>query len=382
MNTKRNLFWLAIITLSATWMSACKGTADMKPSMPVPVNLYEVKQEEAVFYDQYPGNIVALNEVQLRSEVSGFITGIFFEEGQPVHKGQKLYVIEQSKYSAAYAHAEANLEIAKANYEKTKKDADRYSKLGEQGMTTKQRVEYSETDLENAKNQVTVAESELKRAGTDMTHTTITAPFDGTIGISMVKLGTFISAGQTQLNTISSDDPIAVDFAISEKEIGRFMNLKQQKLDKSDSLFTIVLPDKSVYPYSGSIELFDRAVDPQTGTLKVRLKFPNPKRAIRAGMTCTARVLNRNPDKLVVIPYKAVVEQMGEYFVYAVEQDTARQHKITLGAQIGNRIIVTSGLNPGEKIVLDGIQKLKNGAAVMLAPPADPKAVDPKAAKK
>jgi membrane fusion protein (multidrug efflux system) len=372
MNTKRNLFWLAIFTLSAIWMSACKGPAGNKPNMPVPVNLYEVQQEEAVYFDQYPGNIVALNEVQLRSEVSGFITGISFEEGQPVRKGQKLYVIEQSKFSAAYAQAEGNLQIAKANYEKTKKDAERYNKLGEQGMTTKQRVEYSETDLENAKNQVTVAEAGLQRAGNDLTHTIITAPFDGTIGISMVKLGTFITGGSTQLNTISSDDPIAVDFAISEKEIGRFMALKQLKFNKTDSLFTIVLPDKTIYPYSGSIELFDRAVDPQTGTLKIRLKFPNAKRMVRAGMTCMVRVLNRNADKMVLIPYKAVVEQMGEYFVYVVEQDTARQHKVAVGAQVNNKVIIMSGVNPGEKVVVDGIQKLKNGVAVQLTPPVDP----------
>ncbi len=372
MNTKRNLFWLVLFTLSTIWMSACKGPADNKPNMPVPVNLYEVQPEEAVYFDQYPGNVVALNEVQLRSEVSGFITAISFEEGQPVRKGQKLYVIEQSKYSAAYAQAEGNLQVAKANYEKTKKDAERYSKLGEQGMTTKQRVEYSETDLENAKNQVAIAEAGLQRAGNDLTHTVITAPFDGTIGISMVKLGAFITAGSTQLNTISSDDPIAVDFVVSEKEIGRFMALKQIKFNKMDSLFTIVLPDKTIYPYSGSIELFDRAVDPQTGTLKIRLKFPNAKGLIRAGMTCSVRVLNRNSNKTVLIPYKAIVEQMGEYFVYVVEQDTARQHKVAVGAQVSNKVVIMNGLNPGEKIVVDGIQKLKNGVAVQLAPPVDP----------
>jgi len=339
---------------------------------PIPVNLYEVKQEQAVYDDLYPGNIVALNEVELRSEVNGFITGIFFQEGQPVRKGQKLYEIEHSKFNAAYTQAEANLQIAKANYEKAKSDADRYNKLGEQGMATKQRVEYSETDLQNAKNQVASAEAEVVRASTDLRHAIIIAPFDGTIGISMVKMGAFITAGQTQLNTISSDDPIAVDFVINEKEISRFMALKQQKSNTTDSLFTITLPDKSIYPFPGSIELFDRAVDPQTGTLKIRLKFPNTKRSIRAGMSCNVRVLNRNPDKLTLIPYKSVTEQMGEFFVYVVEKDTAKQHKVLLGAPVNDKIIILNGLNPGEQIVVDGVQKLKNGSAVQLAPPVDP----------
>ncbi|HVD98482.1 MAG TPA: efflux RND transporter periplasmic adaptor subunit [Cytophagaceae bacterium] len=369
MSTRRNIFWIALLNLSFLWMVSCKGPADNKPMGPVPVSMQEVKQEEAVYYDQYPGNIVALNEVQLRSEVNGFITGIFFQEGQRVSKGQKLYVIEQSKFEAASAQANANLQIAKANYEKAKNDADRYNKLGEQGMATKQRVEYSATDLENAKSQVAVAEAEVLKTSTDLRHATIIAPFDGTIGISMVKLGAFVTAGQTQLNTISSDDPVAVDFVISEKEIGRFNQLKESKTAKTDSLFTIALPDKTIYPYPGTIEFFDRAVDPQTGTLKIRLRFPNAKRQIRTGMSCNVRVLNRNPEKLALIPYKAVTEQMGEFFVYVVEKDTAKQQKVTLGAPVNDRVIILNGLMPGQQIVVDGVQKVKNGSAVMTAPP-------------
>ena len=379
MNMKRSLSGWAMITLGALGMISCSAPTENKMGGPVPVNIQEVKQEQAMYYDVYPGNIVALNEVQLRSEVNGFISAIFFKEGQTVRKGQKLYEIEQAKFTAAYAQADASLQIAKVNYEKAKNDADRYGKLGEQGMATKQRVEYSEVDLQNAKSQVAAAEAALQRAGTDLQHATITAPFDGTIGISQVKLGAFITAGSTLLNTVSSDDPIAVDFVIGEREIGRFNQLRQQPFSSRDSVFTIVLPDKTIYSYPGAIELFDRAVDPQTGTLKVRLRFPNGQRNIRAGMSCNVRVQNKNPQQLPIIPYKAVTEQMGEFFVYVVEQDTARQHKVTLGSPVSDRIIILSGLNAGEKIVVDGVQKLKNGSAVQLAPPVDPTAA---AAKK
>ncbi|MFL5729216.1 MAG: efflux RND transporter periplasmic adaptor subunit, partial [Cytophagaceae bacterium] len=193
--------------------------------------------------------------------------------------------------------------------------------------------------------------------------------FDGTIGISSVKMGTFLTAGQTILNTISSDDPMSVDFVINEKEITRFMQLKEHKITKGDSLFTILLPDKSVYPYPGEIELFDRAVDPQTGTLRVRLRFPNPKRMLKAGMSAEVRVLNTTGREVVQIPYKAVTEQMGEFFVYVVERDTARQHKIMLGPPIGTNVIVFTGLNEGEKIVVEGIQKLKEGSPVQVGAP-------------
>ncbi len=363
MNTKIKI-GTTITTVAAIGMFSCSTPSEVKTAAPVPVTMEEVKQETVVYHDLYPGNVVALNEVQIRSEVNGFISAIFFQEGQTVRKGQKLYEIEQEKFAAAYAQADANLQIARVNFEKAKNDAERYNRLGEQGMATKQKVEYSEVDFQNARSQVAAAEAQLQRAATDLKHATITAPFEGTIGISQVKLGAFISAGQTLLNTISSDDPIGVDFVISEREIGRFNLLKKQPSAVRDSLFSIVLPDKTIYPYPGSIELFDRAVDPQTGTLKIRLRFPNLQHSIRAGMSCNVRVLNKNATRQAVIPYKAVTEQMGEFFVYVVSQDTARQQKVVLGTPVNNRVIIREGLTEGQKIVVDGIQKLKNGIAV------------------
>jgi membrane fusion protein (multidrug efflux system) len=369
MNSKINLLgFTAIVGLSILTFSCQKPTPPPPPG-PVPVNLIEVTEQQATYFDVYPGNTIARNEVELRSEVSGFITGFYFQEGQPVKKGQKLYEIEQSKYSASLSQAEANLQIAKANLEKAQNDAERYNRLSQQGMTTQQRLEYSQTDLKTANAQVLVAEAQVKSAATDFRHSIITAPFDGTIGFSLVKLGAFITAGQTQLNTISSDDPIAVDFVIGEKEINRFIQLKDKRVSKLDSTFTIILPDNSRYPFSGRIELLDRAVDPQTGTLKVRLTFPNPKRILKTGLSVKVRVININEDKLPVVPYKAVTEQMGEFFVYVIEKDTARQHKVRLGPAIKENIVIFEGLTPGEKVVVDGVQKLRDGAAVMIAPP-------------
>jgi membrane fusion protein (multidrug efflux system) len=365
----KNLLALLITICSVIWISSCTSPASNPPGGAVPVNLQEVKFEQATYFDQYAGNIVALNEVELRSEVNGFITGIFFQEGQPVRKGQKLYEIEHSKFAAAYSQADANVQIAKANLEKATKDSERYSQLGQQGMATKQRLDYVQTDVENAKMQVISAEAERTRANTDLEHAIIVAPFDGTIGFSLVRMGTFVSAGQTLLNTISSDDPIAADFSISQKEISRFINLKQQKVNRGDSLFTLVLPDETIYPYSGQIEVFDRAVDPQTGTLKIRLKFPNVKHELKAGMGVNVRVINKNAKAVALVPFKAVTEQMGEFFIYVVEKDTARQHKVKIGPPVRDKVIVFSGLNPGEQIVVEGIQKLRDGTAVQIGAP-------------
>jgi len=367
MDMNRNLLSGAFLLVgSAILTFSCKGPAPNMQATNVPVNLQKVNFEDAVYHSFYPGNVVALDEVEISSEVSGFITDISFQEGQLVRRGQKLYEIEQSKYAASNAQAEANVKIAKANLEKAKNDAKRYSELGQRGMATQQKLEYSATDLENAENQLAVAEAELLRAKTDLRHATIYAPFDGTIGISLVKKGAFVTGGQTRLNTISSNDPIAVDFVISEKEINRFLELEKRKVSKTDSLFTIVLPDGSVYSHPGKILFLDRAVDRQTGTLKVRLTFPNNQRSLRAGMSCNIRVENKNASKLPVIPQKSVTEQMGEFFVYVVSQDTARQRKIKPGPVIGHNIVIYDGLSEGEDIVVDGVQKLRDGSAVVI----------------
>jgi len=367
MNKKLTIGIYGIISILVA--ASCSGPAQ-NGMLPTPsVKIDTVEMTDPVYFDMYPGNIIALNQVDLNSEVSGFITDIDFQEGQQVRQGQKLYEIEKSKYYAAFISAEASVKIAKANLDKVKKDSERYQQLNQKGMTTQQRLDYSETDVETAQSQLSSAEANLLRARTDLTHATITAPFDGTIGISMVKKGTFVVGGQTKLNTVSSNNPIAVDFVISEKEINRFLKLEQKKLSKYDSLFTIVLPDKSIYPYPGKILFLDRAVDRQTGTLKVRLQFPNSNKALRDGMSCKIKVENKNADKVIVIPNKSVVEQMGEYFVYVVNQDTAKQHKVQIGPVVGKNIIIYDGLHEGETFVVEGIQKLRDGVAVETGTP-------------
>jgi membrane fusion protein (multidrug efflux system) len=365
-------------------MTACKGPAPAQNpgATAVPVKVYRVQLEAAAYLDRYPGTLTAQNEVQLNSEVNGFITGVFFQEGEPVRRGQKLYEIERNKFAAAYEQAEASLAIARANREKAQRDAERYTRLNAANAVAKQRFDYALTDLENAKQQVSLADAQRKGAGTDLKHAVITAPFAGTIGISQVKRGTFITAGQTGLNTVSSDDPIAVDIAVSEKDMGRFVAWQAQPAAPGDSLFTIGLPDNTVYPFPGRLQLVDRAVDPQTGTIRVRLLFPNGQRTLRSGMSCNLRVRNNAGGQALLAPFKSVTEQMGEYFVYVVEGDTARQRRVELGARLGEKIIVRSGLRAGEQIAVEGIQKLREGTAVRVnnnAPRAAvPKPADPK----
>ncbi len=326
---------------------------------------YSVQSEKIVYYDSYPGTATALNEVQLRSEVSGFVTGMFFREGSQVNKGLKLYEIDRRKYQAAFEEARANVEIASANLQKAQRDADRYKKLDEQNAIAKQILDDALTSLENARMQYISSKASLLNAETDFNYSLINAPFTGTIGFSQVKPGAFVTAGQTLLNTMSADDPIGLDFITDEKSLPYFQRMLNNEIQVSDSAFKLVLPDNSDYNFTGKLSIIGRAVDPLTGTIRIRVIFPNSDRRLRPGMNCKIMVLNENSGLRVTIPTRALIEQMSEYFVYVIDNGTVRQKRIELGPNLGETVIVQTGLNPGDKIVLEGLQKVHEGSAVI-----------------
>jgi RND family efflux transporter MFP subunit len=360
----------SVAVIASLGLAACSvnKAAEQKGPPPVPVTAYQVEPGNAAYFDDYPSTAVALNQVDIRPEVSGYVTGIYFKDGQHVAQGAKLYTIDQQLYQAAYDQARANLNVAKANLAKAQGDADRYNDLAKNDAVARQTLEHSLADLQSAKMQVEAVEASVNSVQTNLRYSTISAPFDCTIGISQVKLGSSVTAGQTVLNTISSDNPMAVECAIDEKQIGHFTQLLHNKSDGKDSTFTIVLPDQSLYHFPGRLSLLDRAVDPQTGTIRMRVVFPNPDNILRAGLTCNLRVRNHSSAASLLIPYRAVVEQMGEYFVFTVNGNRVSQRRVHLGMPINDMVIVNDGLRSGEQIVVDGTQKLRDNSIVMVIP--------------
>jgi membrane fusion protein (multidrug efflux system) len=367
----------------------------------------KVSSRPVLYYDDYPATTQALSQVDLHAQVTGYITGIFFKEGDHVHKGQKLYTIDERLYQAAYDQAVANVKVAQGNQTQAQQDADRYQYLIQHNAVAKQTLDHAVIALQNAKNQTEAAVQAQKTAATNMTYSVITAPFDGTIGFSQVKLGNLVSIGTTVLNTVSTDNPMAVDFLINEAQLNHYQDLQREKQHQLDSLFTIVLPNHSTYSQLGKISVIDRAVDPQTGTIRVRLVFSNPKLDLRAGMSCVVRVHNLETTPQIVIPGRAIVEQMGEYFVYLAKDtiihsntdstagkgtqsgdqkgdeaskkagaDTSAQRgpklravqvKVETGQTIGSNILIKSGLKDGDSIVVDGVQALHDGSPITTA---------------
>ncbi len=356
--------------VAVTIVAGCGGPKRTDPTDPpaIPVTTFTVKAGEASYYDTYPATATPLNQVELRAEVSGYITGIYFKDGQHIRKGEKLYQIDQQRFKAAYDQALANLNVAKANLAKAQQDADRYRDLAKHDAVARQTLEHSLADLNSATMQVSAAQANVQNVETSLRYSILYAPFDGTIGISQVKLGSSVSEGQTLLNTISSDNPMGVDCAVEEKLIPRFSRLLETQSKENDSTFTLLLPDQSMYRFWGRLSVMDRAVDAETGSIRIRVIFPNPYNVLRAGMTCDLRVQNTSPSQSILIPYRSVVEQMGEYFVYVVRGNKVSQQRVNLGMSIRDRVIVNEGLQPGDQIVSDGVERLRDNAVVAIVP--------------
>lgn len=344
------------------------GKDDKKQQAPPPTAVSAVRAEKgnATYYDEFPATVTAFREVEIQPQVSGNITGIFFEDGQHVRRGQKLYTIDPQQYRATYDQAVANLNVQKANLNRAQKDADRYATLEKQDAIARQVVDNANATLEANRMQVAAAQANIQQVATNLKYTTIYAPLDGTIGISQVRLGAAVApGGAAPLNTISADNPLSADVQIDETQIPRFTALQNRTGSGRDSTFLLMLPNGAQYPYPGSIRIIDRAVDPQTGTLRVRVAFPNPKNQLKVGQNGNLRVRNQTPGAQLLIPYKAVTEQMSEYFVYVVgDSSKATQKKVTLGARINDKVVVKNGLKEGELVVTEGTQKVKEGAKV------------------
>ena len=364
----RNHFFFGMVIMGLALFPSCGNQQANVPKTPPPaaVVVNQLQEGNADYYEEYPATVTPLNVVEIRPQVAGYLTGIFFKDGQHIIKGQKLYEIDQQQYQAAYQQSIANLNVAKANEAKAQQDADRYTELAKQDAIAKQTLDHAIADLQAAKMQVEAAKSNVSNVQTNLKYSIIYAPLTGTIGISQVKPGTAVVPGQTLLNTISTDDPMAVDFSLDQSQIPHFASLLSKKTNDKDSTFTLNLPGDYVYPHTGHLILLDRSVDPQTGTIKARLEFPNKDQMLRAGITCNVRIKKGSGEKSLLIPYKAVVEQLGEYFAFVVNDKKAIQRKITLGNRVNDKIVVKNGLTIGENIVVEGVQKLKDSTTVMV----------------
>jgi RND family efflux transporter MFP subunit len=378
--TRNKLKALYVIQILVILTVSCRNGSETERLArgPVPVLSYTARSGDVIYYNEYPATVTALNEISLRSEVNGYVTGVFFNEGSHIVKGQKLYEIDRRRFKASLDAARASTEIARSNLEKANRDADRYISLDKQNAIARQILDDALTSLENAKLQVKMAEANLATAETDYNYSLITAPFSGLTGFSYVKPGAFVTEGQTLLTTISSDDPAGADFNINQKDLPYFLKIYEEKTTEKDSIFRLVLPDNTNYQYNGRLSVIDRAIDPLTGTIRLRVVFRNDSSILRPGMTCRIRVKSESSGTHILIPSSAVIEQMSENMVYLIRNNKIIQKRIIPGPIIGGFLAVEDGLQEGDSIVAEGIQNIRQGSTVIVKGSVESQASQPR----
>lgn len=361
-NLKIRIGIYSIFLMMIFMMSSC--AEEEEEEQPTRVTTAEVVREDVRFTQQYPASVVALEEIELRADVVGYVTGIHVKEGQKVKRGQLLYTIDQTRYEARREQAASSLAIAEANFERMQRDVQRYEKLRAEDAIAVQLYDDALTNLRTAEQEVRAAQSNLENAIIDLQYASIQAPLDGTVGFSQVRQGSLISPGETLLNTISKDDPIGVDFYPEERYLSKFVQLQESPTAQRDSVFLLRLPDGEMYPHAGQIEILDRAVDRNTGTIQIRLRFDNPENILRPGLSANLMVKDEIPQDVLTIPQAAVIEQMGEFSVFIVEDDRAKMVKVTTGRNIRDRRVILDGLEKGQHVIVKGIQRVNDGEAV------------------
>jgi RND family efflux transporter MFP subunit len=308
-----------------------------------------------------------MNSVDLLPQVSGTVDEVLFQEGSFVNKGDVLFVIDQDRYAAVLSQREAELASAKANLTEAQRNYNRQIKLTKESIASKATFDSAESAYLRAKAAVQQAEANLSLAKIDMDHTRITAPISGYIGKALVTQGNYVPASSQVLARIVQVNPIRVTFSLTDKE---FLNLKQiYDVDRNAKFQArLTLPDGSIKTEDFKSRFADNEVNSSTATVSIFADFDNADEKLLPGNYIQIALIKDNPEQNVVIPQASLAQDEHGYYTYVVDDNnTAIERRLVLGAVIGAEQVVTSGLTAGEKVIVQGLQKVRNGMPVNAA---------------
>ena len=346
---------------------ACSKKTEAPPPPPPEVVVAEVVQKDVPIYVELVGSTLGSEDVEIRARVEGYLVSINFTEGAFVRKGQPLYKIDPQPFEAALDQAKATLATAQARLEKTNNDVARYRPLAQKQAVSQQELDNALSAQEAAKAQVDAHKAAVAQAQLNLGYTNISSPVDGVIGTTQKKVGSLIGSGETLLNTVSQINPILFRCSIAEAEYLRIARRSQQSGKPGDKQANVelILADGTIFPHKGRLDAVERAVDPITGTLTGQFVFPNPERLLRPGQYGKARLVIENKEDALLVPQLAVQEIQGLYSVMVVKpDDTVEQRMVKAGERVGNSWIIDSGVKPGEKVIVEGLQKVQPGVKV------------------
>ena len=341
------------------------------PPAPPEVQVTEVVKKDVPIYIELVGATLGSQDIEIRSRVEGYLVSMNFIEGSFVKKGQLLYRIDPQPLEAALSETKADLATAHAHLEKTNNDVARYKPLVPQQALSQQELDNALSAQQAAKAQVEAFDAKLAKARLDLAYTSITSPIDGLIGTTQKKVGSLVGRNEsTPLTTVSQVNPIFFRCAIAEADYLRLARRSQQSGKPArQTNVELILADGTVFPHIGHLDAVERAVDAATGTLTGQFSFPNPERLLRPGQYGKARFAPEVKEGALLVPQLAVQEIQGLYSVMVVKSDaTVEQRMVKAGDRVGNLWVIESGLKPGEKVIVEGIQRVSPGIKVSAKP--------------
>lgn len=317
----------------------------------------------------YPATIKGQQDIEIRAHVSGYITKLCVDEGAVVHKGQPLFLIDAVPYQKAVQAAEAAVEVAKANVATTQLTVDSKTELHAQNIISDYDLQTAKNSLASAKAALAQAEAQLASARNDLSYTTITSPSDGVVGTIPFRVGSLVgTTTQEPLTVVSDINKMFVYFSMNEKQL---LALTRQKDGSVNSMIgampevQLQLADGTMYPAKGKIETLSGVIDLSTGAVQMRATFPNAQRLLRSGGTGTV-LIPSVLDSALLIPQSATYEVQDKKFVYVLgDSSKVKNTEITVfPLDNGKQYVVTSGLKPGEQVVVEGVATLRDGMPI------------------
>ena len=358
--------------------AAAGGCAKEAPPQAAPPEVFvaDVVQKDVPVYTELVGQTKGSQDVEIRARVEGYLEKVAFTEGSFVRKGAPLYEIDPLPLQATLANAKANLATAQARLDKSSNDVTRLTPLVKQQAVSQQELDDAIAFRDAARAQVDAQKAAVDKATLDLGYVHITSPIDGLVGTTEVKAGNLVGRGEsTLLTTVSQVDPILFRAGISEAE---YLRLAKQIAEAGDASagrpraeIQLLLADGSAHPHPGRVDAIERAVDPTTGTLAVQFKFPNPGRVVRPGQYGRARFVTETKKGALLVPQRAVTELQNLYSLAVVGAGNKIEFRnVKVGPRVDELWVIEEGLKPGEKVVVEGLQKVRDGAVVSPKPAA------------
>jgi membrane fusion protein (multidrug efflux system) len=352
--------------LATAFLGGCKKPAAVVLPPPI-VEVLEVTASDVPLNATLIGQLDSPQNVEVRARVEAFVDEMRFTEGIEVNKGDVLFVLDKKPFLEKLGAAKGSLAESEAALKKYQTDVARLQPLVEKKAVPQQDLDNSMAALDAGKANVLTAQSRVETALLNLGYCDVLAPMTGLIGAKQVSIGDLVGKGQpTLLATMSTLDPIWFYCNVSEVS---YIKVKEWSAKAGKDIFslplTLILANGAEHPDQGSFIFIDRAVDVKTGTLRMRAKFPNPQKILRPGMFARVRVELGTRKDCMEVPERAVVELQGKTFLWVIGQDgKASQRAVKAGEQNGSNFIILEGIKPGERVVVEGLQKVREGTTV------------------